>query len=283
MQLHHIDGNNKNNSLENLQILCPNCHSQTDNYCGSANVTEETNKKYYCADCGKEINKGSKYCSMCGHKHRENNLSKCPPLEQFVKDFLELKGFLQVGKKYNVSDNSVKKWAEKFNLPYHTKELLDYLNNHTLEEIIERTKIERIAKENSGQFKMKYDHELILKLIDLKYNSKEISEYVGCSTDTVKAVASKYKHPLRKANIKCISFSKNNNIVKYCFGGVEGANWLYEQGFTQYKIGTLEDKVAQFAKTNMSIFGYRVEYTNLPSIKYILENNKEEELLQLVS
>lgn len=34
MQLHHIDGNNKNHKLENLRILCPNCHSQTDNFCG---------------------------------------------------------------------------------------------------------------------------------------------------------------------------------------------------------------------------------------------------------
>ena len=36
-QLHHIDGNPKNNKLENLQILCPNCHTQTDNY-GSKNA-----------------------------------------------------------------------------------------------------------------------------------------------------------------------------------------------------------------------------------------------------
>lgn len=33
LQLHHIDGDNTNNSLENLQVLCPNCHAQTDNYC----------------------------------------------------------------------------------------------------------------------------------------------------------------------------------------------------------------------------------------------------------
>ena len=32
LEIHHIDGNNKNNDLKNLQILCPNCHSQTDNY-----------------------------------------------------------------------------------------------------------------------------------------------------------------------------------------------------------------------------------------------------------
>lgn len=27
LELHHKDGNHYNNSLENLQILCPNCHS----------------------------------------------------------------------------------------------------------------------------------------------------------------------------------------------------------------------------------------------------------------
>jgi len=34
LNLHHINGNNKDNRIENLQILCPNCHSQTDNFTG---------------------------------------------------------------------------------------------------------------------------------------------------------------------------------------------------------------------------------------------------------
>lgn len=34
LHLHHIDGDNKNNTLQNLQVLCPNCHSQTSNYSG---------------------------------------------------------------------------------------------------------------------------------------------------------------------------------------------------------------------------------------------------------
>ena len=34
LQLHHINGNNRGNRLENLTFLCPNCHSQTDNFSG---------------------------------------------------------------------------------------------------------------------------------------------------------------------------------------------------------------------------------------------------------
>lgn len=33
-ELYHINGDSTDNRIENLQMLCPNCHSQTDNYCG---------------------------------------------------------------------------------------------------------------------------------------------------------------------------------------------------------------------------------------------------------
>lgn len=33
-ELDHIDGNNYNNSLDNLRFLCPNCHSQTPTFRG---------------------------------------------------------------------------------------------------------------------------------------------------------------------------------------------------------------------------------------------------------
>jgi len=32
MELDHIDGNRTNHKLENLRMLCPNCHSQTETY-----------------------------------------------------------------------------------------------------------------------------------------------------------------------------------------------------------------------------------------------------------
>lgn len=32
LEIHHIDGNKTNNSIENLQVLCLNCHYLTDNF-----------------------------------------------------------------------------------------------------------------------------------------------------------------------------------------------------------------------------------------------------------
>ena len=40
LQIDHINGDGRNNSLENLRILCPNCHSQTPTFAGR-------NKKKY--------------------------------------------------------------------------------------------------------------------------------------------------------------------------------------------------------------------------------------------
>ena len=34
LELHHINGDNKDNRLENLMLLCPNCHALTDSYRG---------------------------------------------------------------------------------------------------------------------------------------------------------------------------------------------------------------------------------------------------------
>ena len=46
LQVHHIDGNCLNNSEDNLQLLCPNCHSLTENF-GSRNKNGNNGRTKY--------------------------------------------------------------------------------------------------------------------------------------------------------------------------------------------------------------------------------------------
>lgn len=54
LEMHHIDGNVDNMQLSNLMLLCPNCHSVTDNY-KSKNRNKNTNRKIY----GKKSDRGT--------------------------------------------------------------------------------------------------------------------------------------------------------------------------------------------------------------------------------
>ena len=63
LQIHHIDGNPCNNQEENLQLLCPNCHSLTDNYMGAhKNKTGKTRErtKYYGRDIQRAVKNKNK-------------------------------------------------------------------------------------------------------------------------------------------------------------------------------------------------------------------------------
>lgn len=116
-QLHHIDGNPNNNNLDNLQILCPNCHSQTDNFC----IGKTEKKVYYCQDCGIEISKGAKYCHKCASKHHRK--VERPDKEELIEKYKTLKSFAAIGREYNVSDKTVSKWFTYYELPGKAKDL----------------------------------------------------------------------------------------------------------------------------------------------------------------
>jgi 5-methylcytosine-specific restriction endonuclease McrA len=120
LELDHINGINNDNRLENLRILCPNCHSQTDTF-RKKNKIEILNKPKIdnpirepnICDCGKIITNNSKTCKQC--YRLKSRKVKRPQKDILLKEIEEF-GYSKVGKKYGVSDNAVRKWLKYFDI-----------------------------------------------------------------------------------------------------------------------------------------------------------------------
>lgn len=135
LHLDHINGINTDNRIENLRILCPNCHSQTETFAGrntqkarKAPVPESglrdrlkpdcSSKEHgssilprstnICA-CGHQINRKAKRCRPCSYKNSEK--IAWPSNEELQKLLWE-KSTLTLSKELGVSDKAIEKRAK---------------------------------------------------------------------------------------------------------------------------------------------------------------------------
>lgn len=125
LQVHHIDGNYLNNKEENLKVLCPNCHSLTDTYKSMNKDSVRDRSSYtgrkkiinYCIDCGAEISATATRCRKCQAKRKIHPIQEMPVTREELKELIRTLPFTKIAEKYNVSDNAIRKWCDKFNLP----------------------------------------------------------------------------------------------------------------------------------------------------------------------
>jgi hypothetical protein len=110
--VHHLNGNRADNRIENLIVLENTQHAKLHMFLSRKNVCCEIK---HCAICGICLDNHQKhYCSKqcAGFAYRK---VKRPDEKQLKEDVAKM-SLVAVGKKYGVSDNTIRKWLKKLGL-----------------------------------------------------------------------------------------------------------------------------------------------------------------------
>lgn len=163
LQVDHINGINNDNRLENLRVLCPNCHAMTDTFC--AKNMKRARTFTTCNICCSSIKDGEKRCEECSKNYlikskfssfpwpdNESLLKNIYGLTNFkaaqkigcsvqgLLDHLRKRGLLEQFRKSRVTTPIVE-------IP-NKKELLDKLHKHTFTELSRYYNVSRTTVRN---------------------------------------------------------------------------------------------------------------------------------------
>lgn len=115
LQLEHKNGINNDNRLENLAILCPNCHSQTDTFSGRNRsviklciVCQEPLKNKKSTTHQKCISKNPAYIAPGTGKFK----IEWPSIDELLER-LKVVNYVELGKELGVTDNTIRKHIAK--------------------------------------------------------------------------------------------------------------------------------------------------------------------------
>ena len=84
--------------------------------------TYDQSIQHLCIDCGALISKGATRCINCSSKLRQ----KGTITREELKELIRTTPFVKIGEIYGVSDNAIRKWCQKYNLPSKKKDIKSY-------------------------------------------------------------------------------------------------------------------------------------------------------------
>lgn len=127
LELHHINGNHYDNRLENLQILCPNCHSQTPTHKRRKNQNvmipkSQQRKKHecICEICGAtfKADRERRFCCReCYNAFLKSNITeKLLNKETLSKAITKAKSIKELADIFKISRPTIRKYLEKYEL-----------------------------------------------------------------------------------------------------------------------------------------------------------------------
>ena len=120
--LDHINGTHDDHRLENLRILCPNCNATLDTHCGRHKTRKHHDRPCpVCAEVFRPMTGGQRYCSAsCAGRGERNRRAQTarrrvvrPPYARLLAE-IDALGYAAVGRRYGVSDNTIRKWRRAY-------------------------------------------------------------------------------------------------------------------------------------------------------------------------
>lgn len=118
LQLDHINGNSKDNRLDNLRLLCPNCHSQTSTFSG-----KKQRKIFYCGECNNEYSGYGKVCKNCYNDYKNIKIREkiIWPSNEELLELVWKHPMIKLSEILGVSDVTIKKRCLKHNICFPAK------------------------------------------------------------------------------------------------------------------------------------------------------------------